>query len=64
LPRSTVTGRKDRSRRLSVSLPVEQHERLMELARENRVSVAWVVREAVDRLLRDQNPLIKPIIRD
>lgn len=45
------------SHRLSVSLTEEQHIELVEIAEKNRVSVAWVVREAIERLLRDEQPL-------
>lgn len=44
--------------RLSVSLSAEQHRELNEIARKNRVSVAWVVREAINRLLKDDMPLL------
>lgn len=44
--------------RLSVSLTAEQHRELNEIARRNRVSVAWVIREAIDRLLKDDMPLL------
>jgi hypothetical protein len=44
--------------RLSVSLTEDQHQHLTELALKNRVSVAWVVREAIERLLRDDMPLL------
>jgi predicted DNA-binding protein len=44
--------------RLSVSLTADQYQHLTELARKNRVSVAWVVREAIERLLRDDMPLL------
>lgn len=43
--------------RLSVSLTDEQHAELLEIAEKNKVSVAWVVREAIERLLRDEQPL-------
>ena len=43
--------------RLSVSLTEKQHSELLEIAKKNRVSVAWVVREAIERLLRDEQPL-------
>ncbi len=43
--------------RLSVSLTKEQYRQLSEIARKNRVSIAWVVREAIERLLRDDAPL-------
>lgn len=45
------------SHRLSVSLTEEQHSELLEIADKNKVSVAWVVREAIERLLRDEQPL-------
>lgn len=44
--------------RLSVSLTSEQYRELNDIARKNRVSAAWVVREAIDRLLRDDVPLL------
>ena len=44
--------------RLSVSLTAEQHRELNEIARKNRVSGAWVGREAIDRLLKDDMPLL------
>lgn len=44
--------------RLSVSLSAEQHRELNEIARKNKVSVAWVVREAIERLLKDEMPLL------
>ncbi len=48
----------DKSVRLSVSLTSEQHRELNEIAKKNRVSVAWVVREAINRLLKDELPLL------
>jgi len=45
--------------RLSVSLTPEQHHQLNEIARKNRVSAAWVVREAVERLLQHDQPLVQ-----
>lgn len=43
--------------RLSVSLAPEQHAELVEIATKHKVSVAWVVREAIERLLHDEQPL-------
>lgn len=45
------------SHRLSVSLTEDQYSELAEIAERNKVSVAWVVREAIERLLRDEQPL-------
>jgi predicted DNA-binding ribbon-helix-helix protein len=50
--------------RLSVTIGDDHYARLTEIARKNRVSIAWVVREAVERLLADDQPLFhfrKPV---
>ena len=44
--------------RVSISLTADQHRELNEIARKNRVSLAWVVREAIERLLKDDMPLL------
>jgi predicted DNA-binding ribbon-helix-helix protein len=44
--------------RLSVSLTAEQHRELNEIAQRNKVSIAWVIREAIERLLKDDLPLL------
>lgn len=55
----TVDIQDDKSaHRLSVSLTADQHRELNEIARKNRVSLAWVVREAIERLLKDDMPLL------
>ena len=43
--------------RLSVSLSADQYDELLEIAHKNKVSIAWVVREAIERLLKDELPL-------
>lgn len=52
-------GKRDKTapHRLSVSLSPEHHAELVEIANKNKVSVAWVVREAIERLLHDEQPL-------
>ena len=44
--------------RLSVSLKDEHYSQIADLARRNRVSIAWVVREAVERMLLEEKPLL------
>ncbi len=50
-------SRRKASRRLSISITRQQYAELVALARTNRVSTAWVVREAIERLLADDMPL-------
>jgi len=47
------------SHRLSVSLTPEQHAELSRIAKRHKVSIAWVVREAIESLLRDELPLFR-----
>ena len=44
--------------RTSVSLPKEHYNILASVAAQNRVSVAWVVRDAVSRYVEDRWPLL------
>jgi hypothetical protein len=44
-------------RRLSVTLTTDQLQGVEALAKKNHASVAWVIREAIDRLLREDAPL-------
>jgi hypothetical protein len=45
--------------RVSVSFPREQYDLLERLARDKKVSVAWITRDAVDRYLTEQWPLLQ-----
>jgi hypothetical protein len=59
MPKTATPDTEDKSpHRQSVSLTEEQHRQLTEIAQKNRVSVAWVIREAIDRLLKDDMPLL------
>ena len=54
------SGAKNSKVRASISLPADQYELLKRLAEEKKVSIAWVVRDAVDHYLRDKWPLLLP----
>ena len=45
------------ARRASVSFSPELYRTLEKMARQKKVSVAWVVRDATDRYVADQWPL-------
>lgn len=47
--------------RVSVSFPIAEYRELERIARGRRVSVAWVVRDAVTKYLADLNPLFPPL---
>ena len=44
--------------RASVSFPREIHETLERIARDKKVSLAWVVREATEQYIADRWPLL------
>jgi len=48
-----------KTQRVSVSFTLEQYEFLSRLAGRNRVSIAWVVRDAVDKLVAEEMPLFR-----
>ncbi|WP_154717073.1 ribbon-helix-helix domain-containing protein [Sterolibacterium denitrificans] len=43
--------------RVSVSLPRGLHTELEQIAREKKVSLAWVIRDAAEKYVADQWPL-------
>ena len=48
-----------KSTRTTVSLPSEDYKELERIAVRNKVSVAWVIREAVSHYLAEQAPLFR-----
>jgi predicted DNA-binding protein len=45
--------------RASISFPPEVYETLESIAKEKKVSLAWVVREAAEKYIADKWPLFK-----
>ena len=50
--------------RVSITIPSEHYDELQRLATRKRVSLAWVVRDAVERYLGDQAPLFRSSTRE
>ena len=48
-----------KSTRTTVSISSEDYEELERIAVRNKVSVAWVIREAVSHYLSEQAPLLR-----
>lgn len=53
-----------KSARASVSFPTNVYEELERLAAAKKVSVAWVVREATEKYVADQWPLLGTMRRE
>lgn len=45
--------------RASISFPPDVYQTLEEIAKEKRVSLAWVVREAAEKYIADKWPLLR-----
>lgn len=57
--RGRGTRKNGKSQRVSVSFTPEQYEYLARIARRKRVSIAWVVRDAVEQLVAEDAPLFR-----
>lgn len=55
----TVKGQTTAAVRASISFPPEVYETLETIAKEKKVSLAWVVREAAEKYIADKWPLFK-----
>lgn len=44
--------------RASASVPPELYQTLQQIAKQKKVSTAWVIRDALDRYVSDQWPLL------
>lgn len=55
-----MKGQGTASVRASISFPPNLYETLESIAREKRVSLAWVVREAAEKYVADKWPLFAP----
>ncbi len=52
---------KPRATRASASLPPELYATLQEIAKQKKVSVAWVIRDAAEKYIAEQWPLFASI---
>lgn len=59
-PKQQSRVKRKRTLRLSVSLPTELYEVLDQIASQNRVSLAWVLRDAAEKYVNDKWPLLRP----
>jgi len=59
MAKSEVSKDQKKSIRTTVSVPTEDYAELERIAEKKKVSVAWVVREAVDQYLKTQSPLFR-----
>lgn len=46
--------------RSSVGFPPELYQTLEQIAKQQKVSVGWIVRDAVEKYVRDRWPLLAP----
>ena len=55
------TQQEKRPTRITVTLPPENYELLVRMARNKKVSASWVVRDAVEKYLTADVPLLKQV---
>ncbi|WCJ60308.1 ribbon-helix-helix domain-containing protein [Fontisphaera persica] len=54
---TTPNGQDKRATRITVTLPPDNYELLVRVARNKKVSASWVVRDAVEKYLAADMPL-------
>lgn len=59
VPPSSDSGEGPKSVRATITFSDEQYRELERLAEQKKVSVAWVVRDAVDHYIAEQWPLLE-----
>ena len=47
--------------RASITFPPDVYRTIEDLAKRKKVSIAWIVREAVEKYVNDQWPLLAPL---
>jgi metal-responsive CopG/Arc/MetJ family transcriptional regulator len=57
-PQTTALRPDQKTTRASISFPNALYETLEKIAEEKKVSVAWVVRDAAEKYVNDQWPLL------
>ncbi len=60
-PTGTKTMKAASAPRASVTFPPDIYRTLEQIAKQKKVSVAWVVRDAAEKYVADQWPLFKPM---
>jgi metal-responsive CopG/Arc/MetJ family transcriptional regulator len=55
--RARAKGNALATRRASISLPAALHRELEQLAKQKKVSLAWVIREAAEAYVKERYPL-------
>lgn len=55
---STTPQTEQKTIRVSVSFPSDLYETLEKIARDKKVSVAWIVRDASEKYVNEQWPLL------
>ncbi len=57
-PQKTESKSEPKTTRASVSFPNDLYDTLEKIAREKKVSVAWIVRDAAEKYVNEQWPLL------
>jgi metal-responsive CopG/Arc/MetJ family transcriptional regulator len=56
--RKTASKAAKTTARMSVSLPAELHRTLEQLAKTQKVSLSWIIRDAAEKYVSDRWPLL------
>jgi len=52
----TTTQQRSNGRRITVSIPPQDYDVVLRMAKEKKVSASWVVRDALDKYIQGETP--------
>jgi metal-responsive CopG/Arc/MetJ family transcriptional regulator len=58
--RRSTSKREAKGTRLTISLPATSYREIQLMAKRNKVSAAWIIRQAVDEYIQKDIPLFHP----
>lgn len=57
-PQNAESKTDPKTMRASVSFPIDLYQTLEQIAKERKVSIAWIVRDAAEKYVNEQWPLL------
>ncbi len=59
MKRERIDGGRPQSTRATVSVPSDIYQTVQAIAKQKKVSAAWVIRDAIEKYISEQWPLLK-----
>jgi metal-responsive CopG/Arc/MetJ family transcriptional regulator len=54
----TTTGQRSNGTRITVTIPPQDYDVVLRMAKEKKVSASWIVRDAVEKYIQRESPSV------